>query len=103
MTLNRSLIFLTLLAALSGCGTKGPLYLPPDPNDSYLSRIGAQINDLTNSDMVSAPPAGPAEKARKADEAVDKELGARKSPAAESSEATEPQKANGTQNPTASK
>lgn len=41
----------------SGCGIKAPLYLPPDPNDSYLSRIQKSVNDLTGQDTVtSAPP-----------------------------------------------
>lgn len=33
---------------LTACGIKGPLYLPEDPNDSYLSRIEKAIDEMTN-------------------------------------------------------
>ena len=35
------------LAGLSGCGMQGPLYLPPNPEDSYLSRIEKTLNEMT--------------------------------------------------------
>lgn len=33
--------------SLSGCGMQGPLYLPPNPDDSYLSRIEKTLNEMT--------------------------------------------------------
>lgn len=36
-----------VLAGLSGCGMQGPLYLPPNPDDSYLSRIEKTLNEMT--------------------------------------------------------
>ena len=53
---KRLLILFFPCLLLAGCGIKGPLYLPPDPNDSYLSRIGKQINELTDQDMVGEAP-----------------------------------------------
>lgn len=54
---KRFLILFFPCLFLTGCGIKGPLYLPPDPNDSYLSRIGKQINEWTGQDMVGPAPA----------------------------------------------
>ena len=36
-----------VLAGLSGCGMQGPLYLTPNPDDSYLSRIEKTLNEMT--------------------------------------------------------
>lgn len=66
--LKRSLILFFPCLLLTGCGIKGPLYLPPNPNDSYLSRIGQQINEMTGEDTVGAAPADAAQKAQ--DEAL---------------------------------
>lgn len=66
--LKRSLILFSPCLLLTGCGIKGPLYLPPNPNDSYLSRIGQQINEMTGEDTVGAAPADAAQKAQ--DEAL---------------------------------
>ena len=66
--LKRSLILFFPCLLLTGCGIKGPLYLPPNPNDSYLSRIGQQINEMTGEDTVGAAPADVAQKAQ--DEAL---------------------------------
>ena len=54
--LKRSLILFFPCLLLTGCGIKGPLYLPPNPNDSYLSRIGQQINEMTGEDTVALGP-----------------------------------------------
>ncbi len=35
---------------------QGPLYLPPDPNDSYLSQIRQTVNEMTGQlTVVEAP------------------------------------------------
>ena len=62
--LKRSLILFFPCLLLTGCGIKGPLYLPPNPNGSYLSRIGQQINEMTGEDTVGAAPADAAQKAQ---------------------------------------
>ena len=62
--LKRSLILFFPCLLLTGCGIKGPLYRPPNPNDSYLSRIGQQINEMTGEDTVGAAPADAAQKAQ---------------------------------------
>ena len=55
--MRRSFFVLLLTGlALTGCGIKGPLYLPPDPNDSYLSRIEQELNDMTGGDTASEAP-----------------------------------------------
>lgn len=53
----RYLILFFPFLLFTGCGIKGPLYLPPDPNDSYLSRVQSSINEMTGQDTVGQAPA----------------------------------------------
>lgn len=55
--MRRSLFFILFTGlCLTGCGIKGPLYLPPDPNDSYLSRIEQELNDMTGTSTATEAP-----------------------------------------------
>ncbi len=45
--LNKIFFVVAWPVLLSGCGMQGPLYLPPNPEDSYLSRIQKSLNEMT--------------------------------------------------------
>jgi predicted small lipoprotein YifL len=55
--MNKSTVILFFpCLLLAGCGVKGPLTLPPNPNDSYLPRIEKAINEMTGQTTASQTP-----------------------------------------------